>query len=221
MANHAKSEEKLAQAEENLAQAKKNLAIALRIGTRNIRAMTLYRIGRVRMAEKSWDKAEKSMQTSLKYAQRIPDYVYWLASIARLTLIAAEKKEYYRREEFNQMLAECPHKFEENNFGLARIALARLALGQKSPNIETIMEYLQKGIEQIAKFGPYARSSNIASRLTPIEEEFSTIPPKKIRIIGQRLYKHFSEEELETSVYSAVTPIMSKWANWKREGGDQ
>ena len=198
----------------NIEFARRDLAHALKIGASNIKAMTLYRFGRLHIQQGDLRSAERCMTKSLEYAKETPDYIYWLASVSRLILIAAESKETHKLKELQQQLDACPRKYEENNLGLAYIGLARLELNDYKPeNRDTIITHLQEGISKVTEFGPYARS-NVLSRLNPIEDDFKNVPPDAIRTIGRHLHEEFSRKEKMNIAYSAVTPIVYKWANW-------
>jgi tetratricopeptide (TPR) repeat protein len=71
-------------------EAKKDLTRSLEIGPQNIKTMTLNRLGRVHMDYQDWNKAQEYLEESLKLAEKMPDYKYWLMSISRLIIIAAK-----------------------------------------------------------------------------------------------------------------------------------
>lgn len=204
----------------NLDNAEKDLQKALEIGTPNIKAMTLNRLGRVYMSQQKWELAEEKLLESLEHARQIPDYKYWVSSVGRLAAIASERKEYYRLDEFRQMLNECLKKIdypEKNALGVIYFGLAKLALGQNNPNtIDSIVEFLEEGISLVTEFGSYART-DILTRLALVEKDFHKIDAQIIRSIGQKLTKYISAKELEDVDYSIVIPVMYRWANWRRE----
>jgi tetratricopeptide (TPR) repeat protein len=195
-------------------EAKNDLQKSLDIGASNIRPMTLYWMGRVYTALRDWEQAETYMQESLREAQQVPDFQYWLASIARLIAIAAEKGEYARLDEFKRLLASClwKHKSpEKNSLGMAYVGLARLALGQNAPT--QFVCYMRRGIARINS-SSYSHA-DILGQLEFVENGFKHINSEIIRDVGQRLQTHVVEKELEDIDYSAVTPIMYRWATWK------
>ncbi len=202
--------------------AKRDLEKSLEIGSLNRKAMTLNRLGRVHMSQGKWDLAEENMKQSLESAQQIPDFLYWLASLGRLTTIAAVKGEYQRLDEFNQMLQDYFSKIkkeeaEKHPLGITYIGLAKLALGQNDMSkIETIVNFFKEGISLITEIGTYVRA-DILSRLTLVEKDFDVINPEIIHSVGKALQKYISEKESENVDYGIVTPVMYKWANWKRE----
>ena len=197
-----------------------DLEKSLAIGTTNIKAMTLSRLGRAFMSQKEWNRAEKYLKESLEWSRKVPDYIYWLVAIGRLAIISAEKKEYDRFDEFNLMLNEALEQIQtpdESSLGMVYIGLAKLAIGQNNINkVEFIVDYLEKGIVRIIENGPYA-STDILKRLFYIEKDFAPIDLAIIHTIGQRLSDIFIKKEINDIAYSAVTPLMIKWANWKKE----
>lgn len=203
-----------------LDDARRDLEESLEIGAKNIEAMTLNRLGRVYMSRENWDLAEEKMKESLKRAQQIPDYVYWLGSIARLAFIATEKSEYHRLHEFNQMLQDFLNNVEypeRNSLGMAYIGLGKLAFGQNDPHkVETIVDFFKKGITLVTEFGSYSRT-DVLSRLELVEKDFHKINPQIIRSVGDTLREYVSEKEKENIAFSTVTPKMYNWANWKEE----
>jgi tetratricopeptide (TPR) repeat protein len=205
---------------EELDSAERDLKKALEIGSPNIEAMTRNRLGRVYMSQEKWDEAEEYIQKSLECAQQIPDYKYWLSSVARLISIAAAKEEYQRLDEFDQMLKDCLsqiEKPEENALGVAYLGLAKLALGQNDlNNKDIIIDYLKQGIFLVTEFGSYARTG-ILSRLAIVEKHFQGINPEIIRSVGQALKDYIGQKAIEEAAYSIVTPIIYKWADWKNE----
>jgi len=201
-------------------KALQDLKKALEIGSTNIRPMTLSRLARAYMSRQQWEQAGKRMKESLELAQKMPDNVYRLIAVGRLATIAAEQRQYDRLNEFERMLKETLENIsdpDKSSLGMAYIGLAKLAIGQDNPNnIETIVTYLREGITRIIDFGPFV-STDIFKRLHFVEKDFDNINPEIIRSIGQQLKKFFSEKEIEEIAYSAVAPIMYRWADWKRE----
>jgi tetratricopeptide (TPR) repeat protein len=206
---------------EDLTKAEEDLKKSLDVGSPNIEAMTRNRLGRVYMSQGRWDLAEEYIKKSLECAQQIPDYRYWLSSVARLTHIAAAKGEYQRLDEFNQMLQDCLSKIKnrtKNNLGVAYLGLAKLALGQNDPSkIDRIVEFLKQGIPLVTEFGSYART-DILSRLATVEKYFQKINPEIIRSIGKALLQEYTSEKWTKKVdYNTVGLRMYKWANWKEK----
>lgn len=198
-----------------LDKAEADLKLSLEIGPAAIRAMTLNRLGRVYMSRKDWDTSETYIRQALEEAKAIPDYVYWLGSIARLVMIAAEKGEYYKLEEFEALLEEFyqqNQKAEENSEGMTYIGLARLSLNRGY--FERAENYLQRGIQLVTEYGSYARA-DIRSRLSHYEKDFSNIDPTIIRSLGQRLHDLFLEKELIDERYSLARDVLNHWANWE------
>lgn len=204
-------------------KAEENFELSLELGASNIRAMTLNRLARVYMRKHQWDLAEKTMTEALESAKNIPDYVYWLGSVARLISISAKKYLLDRKritEEFDKYKNEvesCITEFkntDKNSLGMAYLGLAKLAFLLNDMNKkEIISKYLQEGIPLIVEHGSFAHS-DILTRLDIIEEDFDKTNTKIIRAIGKEMQKFVIEREIENINYSAVLDRMFKWANW-------
>lgn len=210
---------------EDAQKAQKDLERSLEIGTKDIKAMTLHRLGRVYMFWKEWDKAETYLKGSLQLAEQTPDYICQLGAIARLATIAAVKKDYTQMEWFESKVNEL-EKYDETTAGIAKLALAKLAFGQQTPDVEKIVNFLREGINLLIEYGPYLRS-DILNRLRDVERIFENIPNCEhvVREVGRQLYNEYRIKEHEykdgepTGLnYIIVTPLMYEWAHWK-EGG--
>ena len=210
----------------HLDAAEKDLTYALSVDSKNYNPMIHNRLGRVWMERGQWEKAEDALKKSFELAKNLPDYIYGLVSLSRLMMVAAEKGEYERLEKFEQELTEYASKIpepEKNNYGIAYIALARLAFGQnKEENISKIIEYLQEGIRLVTEYGSYANRDGL-SRLKIIEKEFrkerNPVKPYIIRQVGSALFDDFLQKEDEDFHYNSVTILMNSWAHWGDEGG--
>ncbi len=193
------------------------------IGTSYIQAMTLNRLGRVYMRRIKWEQAQECMQKSFELAQKIPDYRYWLLSLARLPSIAAELEQYDRLAEYHQLLEKAPEltkKSYKYDLGVGYIGLAKLALKQNNPdNVQIIIKFLKQGISLMAESASYAHG-NVIGRLGLEENDFDRIQPEIIRAVGQSLQAYIIKKENKNTDYTVVTPIMFKWANWKKGGKD-
>ncbi len=201
---------------EAINKAETDLRESLKLGANNIRAMTLNRLARVYMSRKQWNEAEAHMVEALKKAREIPDYVYWLGSIARLISIASEKREYSRLEEFERRLENCLNEIpsaDQNSLGMAYLGLARLALGQGKT--VKVIAYLTKGIPLVTDYGSYARA-DIQSRLAHVEKDFINIESATVHSIAKNLIATFGEKELDDIKYSVVTNIMYRWQTWSK-----
>lgn len=208
-------------AKEQLSQAEKDYQASLKTAPRNFEAMTRNRLGRLYMSLGKWELAKKELDKSLECSGSIPDYVYWLSSIARLAAIASEYGEFSKLEEFenllNEALAQIP-VHDESSLGIAYINIAKLAFGQNTPkNIEKIIMYLQQGITLVIENGPHI-STDVVKRLLVIEKTFgeNQIDPEIIRTIGKTVQSYVIEKEAENLVYGAVIQLMNKWANWEK-----
>lgn len=213
-------------------EAKNDLEESLRIGSENMKAMTLHRLGRVYMVQNEWSLAEKYMNDSLECAKVIPDYRYWLASIARLTIIAAEKGESNKLDEFQEKLKDCLDTIKnpaQNDLGIAYLGLAKLAIKQNLDDLHVIIEFLQRGIELVTEFGSYAHEDAVSRLENLIEKDFYQFDWKKIQYIGKELLEFFRKkmnkekerpDQYFDMAYESVVPIIYRWANWKGENYD-
>lgn len=203
----------------DLENAERDLQQSLAIGSSNIEAMTLYCLGRVYMTQQKWDLAAEYMQKSFARAQQIPDYRYWLASVTRMIEIAAEKEEYHRLEELDQLLEACLMNIEnpeKNAQGIAYIGLAKLAFMKNDLcKQDMIKEYARKGIAFINE--SYYAHADVLGQLEFIEKDFQHIKPEIIRAVGKFLLKFSREKEREKLDYIAITPIMDRWATWEKQ----
>lgn len=201
-------------------QAEADFHKSLEIGTQNIKAMTLNRLGRIYMHEKKWDLAEQTLMQSLDYAMKLPDYVYWLGSIARLICVAAKKMELNRLDEFTKEINRWENKvkhYDKNSMGIAYTALAHLALLQNDHRkIDTIIGFLKKGIPLIVEYGSFARM-DLITRLNFIQEDFDKVNPESIQKVGQEMKNFAISNEARNINYSAVLDLMFEWSNWKGE----
>ena len=202
-----------------LDDAERTLTRSLKIGSSNIEAMTLYRLGRVYMAQGRWELAEQYMQRSIERAQHIPDFRYWLAALARFIKIAARKGEAQRFESLYKMLHTCMKTIKKparNSLGVAYIGLAKLAmLHDDIKKIPVVIKLLKRGITFINQ-STYA-NADILSQLQFIEKDFDKLNAEIIQTVGRELQEFSSKKELDNIDYSVVTPIMHRWANWKEE----
>lgn len=204
-------------------KAKADFELSLRIGTPYIDAMTLNRLARVYMRDNNWDLAEETMTKALNRAKEIPDYVYWLGSIARLISISAKKYLNDRRRianEFDKYKNEVETfegKFknpDKNSKGMAYLGLAKLAfllndIGMK----DSIIKYLQEGVPLVVEYGSFARS-DILTRLNIIEEDFNKTDTKIIHAVGEEMQDFVIQKETDNINYGTVVERMFKWANW-------
>lgn len=210
-----------------LEEAEQDLNQSLAVGSPNIEAMTLNRLGRVYMSKgdqyqdkDAWDKANEYMQRGLERAKDIRDYVYWLGSLARLATIAAEKEEYHRLDEFCKQLDDFLKEVktpDKSALGQMYVGLAKLGFGKNEASqetIEQIINFLKEGIPLIVEHGPYSRT-DILKRLAKVEKDFSRINPEIIHKVGSELQEHFSQLELENAAYSPLVSRMHKWAIWE------
>lgn len=201
-------------------KAEKDLKNALETGSQNIKAMTLNRLGRVYMARGNWEQAEKYVKEALQHAQKIPDYMYWLGSLGRLVIIAAEKGQTNRLDEFEQTLKDfldLVKKPDKSSLGQMYIGLAKLGFGQNdTAKVDKIIAFLKQGIPLIVEYGPYSRT-DVLKRLAMVEKDFNKINPQLIRTVGISLQDYFSQKEAESIAYSPLTNLMYKWANWRQK----
>ena len=202
-----------------LDQAQSDLESSLEHGAVNIRPMTLNRLGRVYMARANWDMAENLLWDSLNLAKEVPDYVYWLGSIGRLASVAAEKKEYDRLPQFEELLSEFKTNDqtpEKNSLGLTYLSFARLALG--GGDISRGIEYLKLGIPLVTEFGSYARA-DIASRLSHVEKVFTDLEPHEVRHIGNTLRKTIQHKLTKDrdARYGLPSRILHRWEHWHED----
>ena len=226
---------------EEYQKADDDLNKALKIGAENLKAMIFNRLGRVYMslgkkaieekkldiAEEHWGCAEDYLRESIEWAKKIPDPIYELVSLSRLIMIAAEK-EFQKKERnaerisnelnsFYQQLKEYLKRIEgitepdQNNEGIAYIALARLAFRQNDHS--QIIEYLKKGIDSIIEYGSYA-DRNEMSRLKVIEGDFKDTDPKTIQHVGKALLEYALEKQHDNSAYDIIFDLMYSWAHW-------
>jgi tetratricopeptide (TPR) repeat protein len=190
---------------------------ALEFGPIQNKAMTLNRLGRVYMSRKDWNEAEKYLKESYELAQEIPDYTYWLGSIARLITVAAEQKQYKRIGEFQTMLDEfagiCPYP-DRNSEGIAYFGMARLALGMQG--VKTATEFLKKAITDIVEYGSYAHT-DVRARLNYLERDFSSLSDDVVQYMGRELRLNFKEKTSKNASYDVVTIRLHKWEKWKNQ----
>lgn len=199
---------------DKLDDAEHDLVKSLELAPVEMKAMTLNRLGRVYMARGQWAKAKEFMQQSLESAKEIPDYVYWLGSIARLIFIAAESEENAAAhlEEFEQMLDKFTsqgYPCEENSLGMVYLGLGRLAL-HRDDKVSAAIEYLKKGIQLVTEYGSYARG-DIRSRLAHFQKDFARLDPARIHLVGQQLTDFALGKMLKDSRYSLVINITRNW----------
>lgn len=199
-------------------RAEKDFHEALRIGSKNIRPMTLNRLARVYMNRQDWDLAEKTMRESLEEAKRMPDYIYWLGSLARLISIAAKKGEAHRLDEFWAEVEKCEKDFkhpDENSLGIAYLGLAKLGFMQNDPNkTDLIIAFLKKGIPLVVEHGSFVRA-DIVTRLKIIENDFDKTATDIISKVGQEMKEFILSTKGENISYNPALGIMFKWSNWK------
>ena len=148
------------------------------------------------------------MRDSYNSAQEIPDYVYWLGSLARLITIAAERKQIDLMDVFQQMLDEfneaCPFP-DRNSRGIAYFAMARLALGQQDVN--AAIRYFKTAIVDVVEYGSYAHT-DIRVRLSYVEKDFSSLSDETVRFLGKHLRKVFQEKvNVDNEMYSVSIDI--------------
>ncbi len=201
----------------DLNQALNNLQDALDIGSRNIEAMTLGRLGALHIALQHWDLAERYLVQSYDLAQTIPDMVSWITALAHLIAIAAEQQQGGRLEEWTRKVQDFLGRIktpDENALSMAYMGLARLALQQQDTTAAT--EFLSKGISLGAVQASYIRT-NILTHMAQVEHEFVHIAPEAVRQIGQTLKELFVAREAEDIAYGVVTPVMYRWATFAPE----
>lgn len=200
-------------------KAEKDLLRSLEIGLKNMRPMTLNRLGRVYMRRQDWRTAEQYLEESLLLAKEIPDFKYWLASISRLIHIAAKLNQADRYDSFIAQLEECLKKNrnpDKNAEGVAYLGLARLAFIKNSrDNVKLIVNLLKAGIPHIVVYGSLART-DIVTRLDTIEDGFHQTSADIIQEVGRILIEFLYEKEKDDVSYSAALEVMFRWANWSR-----
>ena len=201
-------------------EAKGDLIRSLEAGPRHFKAMTLNRLGRVYMDYRDYETAQKYLNESLTLAKEIPDYKYWLMSVSRLIIIAAKKREIDQLKDLENELGECLNKAknpDKNAEGISYLGLAKLALLQNSVDkIQSIIDWLKKGIPNIVLYGSWARR-DIVKRLGFIEEDFYKIDHNIIQKIGKKMIDFIYEKEKEDINYSTALEIMFRWADWQKE----
>ena len=206
-------------------KAKADFEKALEIGAENIKAMTLNRLARVYMNKQKWDKAEELMTESLELAKRLPDYIYWIGSIARLISISAKKYINDREKianEFDKYVKEINifnenFKFpDKNSLGIAYLSLAKLLFLLNDENrIDEIIKYLTEGIPYVVEFGSFART-DIQTRLDIIEQDFNKTDPKIIRTVGEKMFDYIQNKEAQNLNYTTAVDILLRWKNWNK-----
>ena len=104
--------------------------------------------------------------------------------------------------------------------GVIYIGLARLAFGQNDMSqVNDIVEFLKKAFTLLIEHAVYSRT-DIFKRLEPLEKDFDMIDPEIIRSVGKALQEYISQKEYEdigNIGYTALTPIIYRWAHWKGE----
>lgn len=197
--------------------AENDLRKSLEIGPAHLKAMTLNRLGRVYMSRRDWDAAEKCLNESYECAQKIPDYLYWLGSLARLITIAAERGSFHLLDEFKLKLEQSLKKIEfpdGNSLGIAYFGLGRLALG--AGKITEGLQFLKEGIANVAEYGPYAHVS-VSTRLGYVEKDFPLLPLATVREVGRELKQWCIAKEKTNPAYGVVLPILYRWTKWEEE----
>ncbi|NJP04252.1 MAG: tetratricopeptide repeat protein [Chloroflexaceae bacterium] len=198
----------------NLTQAASDLRDSLDVSSRNIEAMTLCRLGQVYMAQERWETAEVYLQRSHERAYEIPDFVYWIASLAHLITIAAERQQYDRLEEFENRLQECLNKTrtpDGHAVGIAYFGLARLALG--CHQFDLVLRYLEQALALVTIHGSYARV-DVLDELNRVERDFANLDISIVHSIGEQMKEIMRTKEVEDIDYGLITPIMYTWATW-------
>ena len=208
-------------------------------GATNIIAMTKNRLARVYMSiarrdkldekvkesNKNWEIAEKLLSESYESAQDIPDYVYWLGSLARIITVAVEKNDISASEQFridlDICLSEIPHS-DANSLGIAYFALGRLALLEN--NIEQALDDTFEGINSVVEYGAYAKT-DVGKRLEYLEHNLLAMPSADIRLFGTMLLARVREHtkslsEREKRIYRLVRRKLHQWSNWGRGKND-
>jgi tetratricopeptide (TPR) repeat protein len=173
------------------------------------------------MSRGKWDKAEEIMLKSLERAKDIPDYVYWLGSIARLSFIAAERNEdpqkaLERLEAEFTAFKEKEKYLEENSLGITYIGLARLCL--KNNDFDKALEYLKEGIPLVTEYGSYART-DVISRLTHFENDFDKIGSDGFQRLGAALADFVRIRVKEDRRYLQLLTFVNTWAKGKKAHG--
>lgn len=199
--------------------AKADLKESLKVGPKSIRAMTLNRLGRVYMSLGEWGKADKLMEDSYEIAQNIPDYVYWLGSLARRVTIAAITKDIKEIENFRKQFKNCLSKIDYpdgNSLGIAYFAFGRLAL--LSDDMEQAATDIEKGIVFVTEYGAYAKT-DVRKRLSYFEKDLLQKSPKDVREFGKKVQAKITEHidalpVAEKITYRLVNRKLSQWANW-------
>ncbi|MBN2396456.1 MAG: tetratricopeptide repeat protein [Candidatus Atribacteria bacterium] len=203
--------------------AKQDLEESLRIGAKNIEAMTLNRLARIYMNKQNWIEAERLLKSSLDRAKELPDYIYWIGSLARLINVSVKQHindrkkiaEEYKKftsgiEEFQKNL-EYP---DENSMGIAYLGLAKLLFLLNDYNkLSEIIKYLKLGIPLVVEHGSFART-DILTRLAIIEDDFDKVDSEIIKKVGSEMIKFISDKESENLNYSTAVDIIFRWANW-------
>ncbi len=206
-------------------KAEEDLLRSIEIGFAHDKARTLCRLGRVYMSQKSWDKAEYYMQASYECARILPDYVYWLGALARQIVLAAEKKDHSRMEEYEgklQEFQEAAIEPDKNSLGIAYLGLCRLAVRRyvltgDQKFFDTGLNYLKEGLVNVVEYGRYART-DVGKRLTYIENDFAEFDnPQIMRQIAKQLEPVFRNKEKSNLAYGVVVFCMHRWSRWGEE----
>ena len=200
--------------------AEKFLNKALETNTPFIKPMALNRLGRVYMSQRRWEEAKKELEKSIEEARKMPDYIYWLVSLSRLIIIAAEQKEYNRLNEFKQRIENSVREIkkpDKGSIGVAYVALARLALGNKdickSDKVNLAVDYLQEAINCGTESGSYA-NQEWPKRIARIETELRNLDHEVVHEIGEKLSAFIKKKEVENNDYDDFREYISKLKNW-------
>jgi len=166
------------------------------------------------------------MRESYNIAQEIPDYVYWLGSLARLITIAAERKQTDLIGVFQEMLNEfdaiCPFP-DRNSQGIAYFAMARLVLGQQAlaqQDVKIAIQYLKTAIVDVVEYGSYAHT-DVRVRLNYVEKDFVNLSDEIIKTLGKYLREFFQEKINSNASYDVVTLRLHKWEKWQSQQGEE
>jgi len=203
----------------NLDDAEKDFKESLTIGTINIKPMTLYRLGHLYSKKEQWERSEKYLRDSIEHAKTIPDFTYWLLSMARLCMLPTEEV-IKRLDEVNEMLDDCRSKAEnlpQNSLGLLYIGLSRLLLLQNDMNKkDSILNFLKEGITLTIEHGSSAHTG-ILVWLELFEKDFDKINSEIIRLIGIALIDYVAKKEISDLTYMKIKPKLYQWTKWDRK----